>query len=119
MNAGSEFDRLLGQMDGLPDVAKAGPSMIRAVPLLGVGTTSTYIVTTLRDKEAGGDTIALEVYADGAPIRLLLPPRVAEAIARQRDQLTTKNRSRASRDAMATRMARGEKPAFLRKGKRS
>ncbi len=48
----------------------------------------------------------------------MLESEVAEAIARQRETLTARARSRAARRTAADRKARGEAPAFL-KGKRS
>jgi hypothetical protein len=47
-------------------------------------------------------------------VRLALPPKVAAAIARQRDSLTKQNRRKASKQAAQDRMDRGEAPAFLR-----
>jgi len=107
------FDRLLGSLEGLPDVVCTKPATIRAtVPILG--SAQTYIVQTYRQREQG-DTIFLEcVSADGS-LRLAIPPKIAEAIARQRDALTDKARSKAAKAAAQERMERGERPAFLKK----
>lgn len=104
----SEFDRLIGALEGLPDTVKSKPATIRAMlPLIGIA--RSYIVQTYRQKDRG-DTIFLETVGSEGSIRLAIPPQVAEAIARQRDALGAKNRSRSAKAAMADRMARGETP---------
>lgn len=106
------YDRLLGGLDGLPDVVHTRPSTVRAiVPLLGQA--QTWIIQTFRQADQG-DTIFLEVVSAEGSIRIALPPKVAAAISRQRDSLTKQSRSRASKQVAQDRMARGEAPAFLR-----
>lgn len=107
------FDRLLGGLEGLPDVVATKASTVRTlVPILG--SAQTWIVQTYRQKDLG-DTVFLEcVHADGS-FRLAIPPKVTEVIARQRDQLTDKSRSKAAKAVAQDRKARGIKPAFLRK----
>jgi hypothetical protein len=123
------FDRLLGVLDGLPDVVKTKPSTIRTVPLLGVGGRSLHIVQTVRQQQTrtskkgeevnySRDTIFLEVVGAEGTVRLAIPPEVADTIARQRDALSAKTRSKAARKLAAERKDRGEAPAFLR-GKKS
>lgn len=108
----SEFDRLVGALEGLPDMVKSKPSTIRAMlPLVGIA--RSYIVQTYRLRERG-DTIFLETVGAEGMIRLAIPPEVADAIARQRDALTSKNRSKSAKQAMADRMARGEVPAIMK-----
>lgn len=119
------FDRLLGGLDGLPDVVKTKPSTIRTVPMFGVGGTSLHIVQTFRqqltrtntrgeDVTFSRDTIFLEhVGSDGA-VRMVIPAEVADVIARQRDALTGKTRSKSARKLAAERKARGERPGFLK-----
>ena len=51
-------------------------------------------------------------------IRIAVPPAAADAVARQRDALTTKNRKKAAREQAQARKARGEQPAFLKIRKR-
>ncbi len=103
------FDRLLGGLQGLPDVVHTKPATIRAmVPILG--SAQTFIVQTYRQREQG-DTIFLEcVSADGS-LRLATPPKIADAIARQREALTDKARSKAAKAIAQERKERGEKPA--------
>lgn len=110
------FDRLLGNMHGLPDVSSTKPTTIRAVTPL-IGTSEVFIVQTYRQKDSG-DTIFLEAVGKGGAVRLALPPQVADAIARQRDALTGKSRSRAAKANMEARMQRGEVPGFLKGKKR-
>jgi hypothetical protein len=103
----SEFDRLVGALEGLPDVVKSKASTIRAMlPLIGIH--RSFIVQTYRQRDKG-DTIFLETVGD-VTIRLAIPPQVAETIARQRDALGTKSRSKAAKATMADRVARGETP---------
>lgn len=114
-NMPEEFDRLLGTLHGLPDVVRTSTATVRHVPPLGVGGTELWSVQTYRQRERG-DVVFLEVVrAGGQAIRLVLPPKVVDTIARQRDALTAKVRSRAARATAAERKARGERPAFLRR----
>jgi hypothetical protein len=107
-NTISEFDRLVGALEGLPDVVKSKPTTVRAMlPLIGIA--RSFIVQTYRQKERG-DTIFIETVGHGETIRLAIPPQVADAIARQRDGLGTKSRSKAAKATMADRIARGETP---------
>lgn len=107
------FDRLLGAIHGLPDVCHTRPSTIRTVtPLLG--TSNLFIVQTYRQTDAG-DTIFLEAVSKDGSIRLAIPPAVSDAIARQRDSLTDKTRSRAAKQSAQTRKEAGHIP-FVKKG---
>lgn len=110
-----KFDRLMGALAGLPDVAKVKPSpLVTLSPL--IGETQTFIVETWRQKETG-DFIFLQYIDADRSLRIVIPPEVASTIARQREALTTKVRKKVARDQAAARKARGEVPAFL-KGKR-
>jgi hypothetical protein len=101
----SEFDRLIGALEGLPDVVKSKPSTIRAMmPLIGIA--RSYIVQTYRQKDRR-DTVFLETIGGEGSIRLAIPPPVADAIARQREALTGENRSKAAKQTAADRKARG------------
>jgi hypothetical protein len=107
------FDRLIGLLHGLPDVISTKPSTIRTlVPLIGMA--QTFIVQTYRQTDQG-DTIFLECVSGSGSLRLAIPPKVAEAIARQRDALTDKSRSKAAKRVAGERKERGERPAFLKK----
>jgi hypothetical protein len=107
------FDRLLGSLHGLPDVAHTRPATVRVItPLLG--NSETFIVQTYRQAEQG-DTIFLERSNRDGSLRIAIPAKVADVIARQRDALTAKSRSRAAKRAAQDRKDRGETPAFLRR----
>lgn len=105
------YDRLMGLLHGLPDVVVSKPSTIRTLSPL-IGASQTYIVQTYRQKDKG-DTIFVEGLSAEGSFRLAIPPKVAEAIARQRDALTDKARSKAAKASAADRKQRGIQPAFL------
>ena len=107
------FDRAIGVLDGLPDVAHSKVAVKRVIPLLGVGGTQLYVVQTYRQREQG-DTIFLEHVSETGTVRLVLPPLVSAVIARQREQLTAKTRSNAAKAVAQARKERGEVPAFLK-----
>jgi hypothetical protein len=107
-----KFDRMMGALVDLPDVAHTKPSAVTTVSPL-IGEAQTFIIQTFRQAEVG-DTIFLQ-YVDGtASVRLAIPPKAAEAIARQHDALTAKVRKRVGKEQAAARKARGEVPAFLK-----
>lgn len=121
----SYFDRALDNLHGAPDVISTKATTLVVVPPFGIGS-HTYIVQTYRQKElvkgARGedravslDTIFLQDVAEGQTIRVVIPPDIADIIARQRDALTTKNRKRGARQAVQTRKELGIEPGFLRK----
>jgi hypothetical protein len=108
------YDRLLGALHGLPDEIHTKPAPLRVIAPLGVGGSKTYIVQTYRQRERG-DTVFLEIVGpDGAAIRIALPPEVSNTIARQRDSLTSRSRSRTAKRVAQERKDRGEEPAFRR-----
>jgi hypothetical protein len=110
-----KFDMVLGNLKGLPDVTFARETTVNTV-LPVVGAAQTFVIQTARQREVG-DTLFV-VYVDGErSVRLVLPPKVTEAISRQRDALTTKVRKKVGRDTAAARKAQGIQPAFLN-GKR-
>jgi len=106
----NHFDRILAGLDGLPDVTHAGPSTVRSVSF--IGTSQTFIVSTYRQREQG-DTIFLEGVSAEGSIRLVIPPKVADAIARQREQLTSKVRRKVGKATAEARKLRGELPGFM------
>jgi hypothetical protein len=108
------FDRLLGSLHGLPDVTCTKPSTIRTVtPLLG--TSQMFIVQTYRQRDKG-DVIFLECVNKDGSMRIAIPAAVSDAIARQRDALTGKVRSKIGKATAQARKDRGELPGFM-KGK--
>ena len=111
----SYFDRVMGTLHNLPDVVKTRATTMRVVPPLGLGT-HVYVVQTLRRKEQG-DYIFLEHVSDANTERIVIPPEVAQAIARHRDQLTYKSRSRAGSLRAEDMKARGIQPGFMKEVK--
>ena len=109
----SYFDRAIGKLDGLPDVVKTKATTLRVIPTFGIGT-SAYVVQTFRQRDEG-DYIFLEQMTDSGASRIVIPPSVAETIARQRDQLAFKSRSRAGRIRADDMKAKGILPGFMRK----
>jgi hypothetical protein len=110
----SNYDRIRGGLEGVALFTK--PSTIRNVQIL-TGKTETFVVETARHEDFG-DTIFVECMDETGVTRLALPPKVANAIASQRDSLTARRRSRASKAIAQARKDRGETPAFL-KGRKS
>jgi ATP-dependent exoDNAse (exonuclease V) alpha subunit len=109
------FDRYLGELTGLPDVAKVKPTtVVAAKPLTGEA--QTFIIQTLRRREQG-DTIFLQYIDAAGSVRIAIPPKAAEAIAAQREALTTKSRKRAAKASAQARKAAGVEPAFLKRPK--
>jgi hypothetical protein len=114
------YDRMLGSLHGLPDVISTKPATVRTVEPL-IGHSKTFIVQTYRQREVretkkgeessvGRDTIFLEAVGREGAVRLVIPPAVADTIARQRDALTARSRSKAARAVAQERKDRGETP---------
>lgn len=110
------FDRMSGALDGLPDVARTRPSTIQSTqPLLGV--TTNWTVHTVRVPEIG-DTIFVQFQDARGGVRFVIPPAVSNVIARQRDALTSKTRTRTAKRLAQERKAAGIVPGFLRTKKK-
>jgi hypothetical protein len=108
-----KYDRMYG---GLIDVSlHTKPSTVKVVQPL-TGRAETFIIQTLRHEETG-DHIFVEIADESGLIRVVLPPKVASAIASQREALTKRRRSIASRASMRNRIAGGYKPTFKKKGR--
>jgi hypothetical protein len=108
-----KFDRMMGALAGLPDVAETKPSTVVALTPL-IGETQTFILQTKRQKEVG-DWIFIQYVDSEGSKRLFLPPEAAAVVARQYDALGKKNRKAAARLEAARRKAAGIKPGFLKK----
>lgn len=102
------FDRVRGGMEGRPDVTMTRLSSLQSVDPL-VGNVSTFMVQTVRERERG-DTIFLQVATKDGNIRIVIPPKVANSIARQRDTLTTKVRSKLGKEEAQKRKDAGIEP---------
>jgi len=102
------FDRIRGGMEGRPDVTMTRLSSLQSVDPL-VGNVSTFMVQTARERERG-DTIFLQVATKDGNKRIVIPPKVANAISRQRDALTTKVRSKLGKEEAQKRKDAGIEP---------
>ena len=107
------YDRQIAALHDLPDVTRTKAATVRTIPPLGVGGTQVFIVQTYRQRERG-DWTFLEVVGNTGAVRLVIPPAVSNTIARQRDALTAKTRSKASKAVAEERKSAGIKPAFLK-----
>ncbi|HYF52577.1 MAG TPA: hypothetical protein VEJ63_24435 [Planctomycetota bacterium] len=110
---GDQFDRVIRSLDGLPDVTKSKATTVRAQSKV-LELTQQFIVQTYRQAEEG-DTIFVEYIGAQGSLRLVLPPAVAACIARQRDLLSGKVRSKVAKRLAAERKAMGIKPGFMLK----
>jgi hypothetical protein len=79
-----------------------------------VGLSETYTIETGRD-ESGDHCFVERVDENTTVTRIYLPPKVLNAIQRQRDSLTARARSRRGKEAAQARKDRGELPGFMRK----
>lgn len=77
------------------------------------GLAETYTVETGRAED--GDYCFVERVDETGVTRICLPPKVVNAIVRQRDALTAKARSRRATEVARARKERGELPGFMRK----
>jgi hypothetical protein len=115
-----KFDRAIGALDGVPGVDRTKPTTIVATKVI-VGRASTFIVQTYRQRHEDDpkaktrDTIFLQHVDEGGSYRIVIPPEVADLIARQRDALSTKGRKRGAAKAVATRKERGIVSTFRKK----
>jgi hypothetical protein len=83
------FDRVLGTLDGLPDVTSTKPSTVQTV-LPFIGNVTTYVVRTFRSREAGFTGFIELVDVEGRA-RIVLPDKVMQALYRQRQSLTDRS----------------------------
>jgi len=103
---GDEFDRIIRSLTDLPDVVKTAPRTIIDVSFM-LNLAQTFVVQTYRHRDKGDYILVQHIGRSGEGFRLILPPKVAATIARQRDALTAKNRKKAAQQAVETRRAGG------------
>jgi hypothetical protein len=104
------FDRLIGTIDGLPNVTKSRPSTVTTVlPLIGLS--QTFVVQSYKDADEGFYVFLQMVDAEGRA-RIALPPKVTAAIYRQQDALIRRSRRQAGRDRW-DRMSEAEQDAHV------
>jgi hypothetical protein len=106
-----KFDRIYGNLIDVSISTK--PSTVKVVQPI-TGRAETFIIQTIRHED-NGDYIFIECADENGLVRLALPPKVSASIASQREALTKRRRSTASRAAMRTRIAGGYVPTFKRK----
>jgi len=99
------FDRIRAGMDGRPDVTRTRISTVRNVDPL-VGNVRTFLIESTRVKDEG-DTIFLEVASKDGNVRIVIPAKVANVIARQRESLANKVRSKIAKAQAEQRMKDG------------
>lgn len=97
------FDRAYGQAQGFPHTRE---STITSANVMGIGGVRSYIVQTFRVPEVG-DTVFITITGPEGLQRVHLPAKVTNAIASQRDSLTTQSRRKGARAAVATKRASG------------
>ena len=107
---GDVFDRTIRSMNGLPDFINTKATTARSLSSV-LELSQTFIVQTYRQRDAG-DTIFIEYIGVEGSLRLALPAVVSDVIARQRDALTDKSRSKAAKANAMDHKARGIEPGF-------
>jgi len=106
---GDDFDRVVRNLEGVPDSVRTGVTTERVLsPVINIA--QDWTIQTIRQKEIG-DWILLTRGSGDKYLRLAIPPQITRVIARQYDQVSTKNRKRGARQAMETRRAAGHDPA--------
>jgi hypothetical protein len=110
-----KYDRMYGSIIDVSISTK--PSTVKVVQPI-TGRAETFIVQTARHEDYG-DYIFVECADESGLVRLVLPPKVANAIASQRESLTKRRRSIASRASMRNRMASGEVLGFQKAKKKA
>lgn len=99
------FDLAFGQLDGLTGALSAGPSQVQSTTPI-VGHLETWTAQTIRVPDIG-DTVFLQVLSAVRSFRLVVPPKVVDALRRQHEQITARARRRAARQAVQTKRDRG------------
>ena len=107
----NKYDRLYGGMREVGLMTK--PSAVKVTESI-TGRSETFVVQTARHAESG-DYIFIERMDENGVTRIVLPPKVAKAIASHRNALTARRRSIHSKAAAKARKDRGELPGFMRK----
>lgn len=97
------FSRRRRELRDNPGALTAGSTIPLSDPY---GNFQSWIVETFRAD--GEETIFLIMSDAEGGRRLMIPPSVAAAIYRQRDQLVVRSRKRAARQAVATKRERGD-----------
>ena len=110
---GDIFDRTIRSMSGLPDVINTKATTVRSLSSV-LELSQTFIVQTYRQRDEG-DTIFIEYIGVEGSLRFAPPPVVSDVIARQRDTISGKSRSKAAKANAMDRKARGIEPGFKKR----
>ena len=114
-----EFTLQLANWSDYPQATKVGPAIVQTQTFLG--NAETWTVQTIRHSDLGEAVFIQRIHSSGS-MQLALPPKVTEAIARQRDSISAKNRRRGARRAVETKRELGlpvGNPEALRKARKS
>lgn len=107
----------------MPGVLRTKPTTVQIIIPM-VGSVQTFNVLTLRQQDFREDdngkqvaeppefTLLIEQTSKHGVVRMVLPPKVTDAIIRQRDALTGLARKRSAKRVAADRKARGVKPSM-------
>jgi hypothetical protein len=112
------FDRIIGTIDGLPDVRKSRPSTVTTVMPM-IGNAQTYVVQTYAGED--GNFIFLQMVDAEGRARIAIPPKVAAAIYRQAESLVRagrRERGRRTWEQMPEHV-RSKRIATLRAGRKA
>lgn len=99
-----EFSVRLRELTDNPGAVKAS-SRVDIIDFYG--RSETWTIDTFRE-EGGAETAFMQRASIETPLRLMVPPKVMAALTRQHDANTGKMRRKGARQAMATRIARGD-----------
>lgn len=123
----SKFDRALAGLQGGNNLQSKATTIQNIEPI--TGDAETFTVQTVRAEyklkiQKGwewltetrvGDFIVITYLDKNGPMRLILPPKVVETLARQKEGLSKRARTNSSKAAMKQRMAEGFVPNFKKK----
>ena len=105
------FDRTLSRLIGLPNGAHTHPTVVQTVDFYG--NVSDYIVQTVKTDQ-GLTVFVTEINSREPFKRIILPPKVLAALARQADTVSTMVRRRHGRRLAEERAASGVRPVFTK-----
>jgi len=79
------------------------------------GRAETFLVESSRELENGKTTVFIECVDSEGIVRLALPPKVADAISRQREALGQRAKSKSAKRVAQERKDAGIVPGFMQK----
>lgn len=92
------FDKVIGLIDGTPGTRKTRPTTLVSVEAM-LGDAQTYVVQTYKTEDGFYTFVQMIDRRTGA--RFVLPPKVTQAIYRQREALVKASRSARAKDRWA------------------